>query len=336
VNRIYFLLGPADPPYQDSSTLMASRNGKKSGDIVLKGILPILNFVTSDPKLRKICTWFMIGTHEIKIPRNVPVTLFNLVGDADSSTTMLRQIQAIAGKVQLRRCLNPPVKVFRTTREALPKTLAGIAGCRVPAVRAVKAANFTELESACRDFGKWPLILRARGFHAGENMTLLHGPEDLGALRDLKWRHDDLLLIEFVDTRRDDGLYMKNRVVMIDGEPYMRHAIVSNRWSIHSDSRSDLMDDNLELCAQEEAHLSYMKDTGLQQLRGTLNDIQDRIGLDIFGIDFALVEGGMVIFEANACMNFLKHDGGEDNRYAYLEPYIKVLQRAVRKILLRA
>ena len=55
-----------------------------------------------------------------------------------------------------------------------------------------------------------------------------------------------------------------------------------------------------------------------------------------FGIDFALVDGQMVVFEANACMNFLSQDYGEDGRYRYLESYIKTLKHGVKKMLMRA
>ena len=72
--------------------------------MVLQGILPILHFITNDPKLKDHCPWILLGEHKIKIPRDSPVNLFNLVGDADSSSTMLRNIQAIAAKVHPRRC----------------------------------------------------------------------------------------------------------------------------------------------------------------------------------------------------------------------------------------
>ena len=63
-------------------------------------------------------------------------------------------------------------------------------------------------------------------------------------------------------------------------------------------------------------------------------DIYQRIGLDVFGIDFAIVDGQVVIFEANACMSFLDMQHRADSRYQYLDGHVKNLRRAVKKMLL--
>ena len=105
---------------------------------------------------------------------------------------------------------------------------------------------------------------------------------------------------------------------------------------IHSGSRSDLMDRDRTLRQREERYLDTMRNSGLQKYREVFDQISQRIGLDVFGIDFALVDNEIVIFEANACMNALNQDYGDDRRYQYLEPYVKTLKRAVKKMLVRA
>lgn len=335
MRKTVFLLGPADRQLHQPWSPQITGSGENGQEIVLAGILPILNFVMNDPRLKDRCMWYLVGKHKVNIPPGIPLNLFNLVGDADSSQTMLRNIQAIAGKVQPSRVFNRPVDVFKSAREALPQTLAGIPRCRLPRVKAANPVSFEELESVCANFGKWPLILRARGYHGGKHMALLQGPEDLAAVSELAWVYEGILMIEFVDCRRADGLFQKNRVVVVNGEAHVRHAIISDHWSIHSGSRSDLMDGNLDLCRQEEAILAHLKESGLQKFGETFARIHERMGLDVFGVDFVVMDEDIVIFEANACMNFLTQDYGKDDRYGYLRPYVKALQNAIRKMLLR-
>jgi hypothetical protein len=123
---------------------------------------------------------------------------------------------------------------------------------------------------------------------------------------------------------------------MVDGVPYPRHSIFSDQWSIHAASRGCLMAQDIELCRQEEKFLAYLRDAGMKEYGGVFSAIQERIGLDVFGIDFALVDGEMVIFEANACMNFIGQNYGEHGRYRYLEGYVKNLSRSIKKMLLNA
>ncbi len=47
--------------------------------------------------------------------------------------------------------------------------------------------------------------------------------------------------------------------------------------------------------------------------------------LNLSGVDFALIDGQVLAFEANACMKFLDQDDGKSNRYLYLEDHIRPL-----------
>jgi hypothetical protein len=123
---------------------------------------------------------------------------------------------------------------------------------------------------------------------------------------------------------------------MVDGSPVVRHAITSDKWVIHSGSRTDLMDGDKKLCQQEQDFLEHFSSAGLERYGNVFQSIHERIGLDVFGIDFALVNEQIVIFEANACMNFLNQDYGGDNRYLYLQARVKQLRRSIKKMLMQA
>jgi glutathione synthase/RimK-type ligase-like ATP-grasp enzyme len=325
-----FLLGPSDNEVQNPSISKRVQGGVKV-TTNLSGVLPILPYVMNDRTLRAKSHTVLLGVHEVQIPRNARVNLFNLVGDADSSSNMLHNVQAIANKIQPVRCFNQPSHVFRTSRERLPKTLANIQGCIVPRVETANPKTFDELQAVCHKFDSWPVILRAIGYHGGENMILLSEASELEAIKDLSWPYSGVFLIEFFDYINDNGLYHKARVIMVDGAPFPRHCIYSDQRLIHAGSRVDLMHQDLGLCHQEEHFL----DTGLREYAHVFREIYKRIELDIFGIDFALVKGQIVIFEANACMKFLDRQYIDDSRYQYLDSRVKVLKRAIKKMLVQ-
>lgn len=335
MNQLLCVLAPSDIEAQNSIEMYSVGNEGTKVDADLTGVLPILPFIMNDRTLAARSQSMLLGVHELELSRNARLNIFNLVGDADSSPLMLRKIQSLVARVQPIRCFNRPENVFRTSREALPRTLADIPGCRVPRVVGVNAANFSELETACTEFDCWPLIIRARGYHGGQHMLLVTNSEELAGIAENTWLYDGIHLIEFVDFKGEDGLYQKIRVIMVDGVPYARHSVYSDSWIIHGGSRRDLMASNPDLRAREEQFLAYLRDRGLKEYAAVFAEMHRRIGLDIFGIDFALVDGEMVIFEANACMNFIIQ-GRPDNRYNYLENYTTALKRAVKKMLVKA
>lgn len=180
------------------------------------------------------------------------------------------------------------------------------------------------------------MIVRARGYHGGENMLLLHNLDELGAVEDLSWLYSGIVLSQFIESRNKDGLYHKARVIMVDGTPYPRHCIYSDQWAIHAGSRAKLMQQDLGLCHLEEQFLADLFDKGSKEHAPVFDEIYQRIGLDVFGIDFALVDGQIVIFEANPCMKFLDRHYRDDDRYHYLDGRVKDLKRAVKKMLMRS
>jgi len=331
LNRTLFLLGQADTESRGESTSVAV----EGGSIVTKtlvGVVPILPYIMSDRTLAAHSASILIDASTNRPPANSRVNLFNLVGDADSSTKSLHTIQNIINAVQPKRCFNKPIDVFKTSRARLPKTLADIPRCIVPRVEAANPGTYGELQEACKNFNSWPIIVRAAGFHGGEYMNLLTDIADLDAIKDQQWLYGGIVLIEFIDYINERGQYQKNRVIMVDGVPYPRHAVTSNHWMVHAQTRAELMNEDLELCHREKTFLA----TGLQEYGQVFREIYQRIGLDIFGIDFAIVDAQIVIFEANACMKFLDRSFRADNRFDYLDGHVKGIKSAIKKMLLRS
>lgn len=329
-----FLLGPSDIEGQSSTQIKSTDGGKLSGSASWSGIMPIQPYIASDSALKAKSHFLMLGIQELRLSQNGKHNFFNLVGDADSSASVLRSIQELEYKTQPVRTFNRASDVFKTARETLPDTLKNIPGCRLPRVIAVQPESFDALRDDCERFAQWPLIVRASGYHGGDNMILLETPEQLESLRDTEWVYKGILLIEFVSYKGEDNLYRKVRVMMIDGVPLPRHCIITDNCFIHAENRSDLMDKDDNLCREEETFLEQFEDTCLAHYGDVFNAIYERIGLDVFGIDLAFHNDEIVLFEANACMNFLNQDYGSNGRFQYLEKQVKLCKRAVKKLLL--
>ena len=331
-----FLLGPSDKDVLDASSgqKVEGKGVRMTAD--LSGVLPILPYVNGEETLRAHSQTILVGLQKIRLRRGMDVNLFNLVGDADASSIVLRQIDDLVQAIKPVRYFNTTDAVHRSARAALPSTLQDIPGCIVPETRAADPATLDELCSACRAFGHWPVIIRSRGHHGAGEMRLLHDESELASLQPAAWMFDGVFLIQFIDCRTEDGLYQKLRIVMIDGVAYARQCVFSDQWSIHAGSRSDLMDDDDELCRRERELLQMLTESGLQKHAPALSAIQQRIGLDVFGIDLALVGDSLVIFEANACMRFLGRDDFSNTRYSYLTPYKQQLRDALKKLLINA
>ncbi len=311
----------------------------EGGSMVTKelvGVVPILPFITSDRTLAAHSRSILVDQRTKLPPPNPLVNVFNLVGDADSSVNSLHKIQALINALQPRRCFNKPVDVFKTSRARLPQTLANIPGCVMPRTETADPKTFSELQAACRTFNEWPLIVRSPGYHGGDNMLLLTDESQLEDLKDLSWPYEGICLTQFLDCRDDAGLYQKIRVMMVDGVAYARQCVFSDRWKIHTKSRADLMDQDSGLRHREEQLLAQLRDRVLKQRAPLFQEIYQRIGLDVFGIDCALVDDQFVIFEANACMHFLGGSDTSSSRYAYTGSYKNELRNALKKMLVRA
>jgi len=278
----------------------------------------------------------LVGIQKIETSKTPSINIFNLIADADASSNSLHIAQSMERDLHPLRWFNRPHNVFKTSRARLPQTLSDIPHCRVPKVFASNANSYDELVAQCTTFDAWPLIIRASGYHSGKHMVLLDSMAELEPLRELAWLYKGIFLIEFVDTRSAENLYTKTRVIMIDGVPYPRHSIVSNQRFIHAKNRADLMGQDNELCRREERVLTDLSVLGLPDHGDIFAAIHRRIGLDVFGIDFTVLNGQMLVFEANAVMNFLDQDYGSAGRYRYLEPHVRTLKRALKKMLMTA
>lgn len=249
--------------------------------------------------------------------------LVNLVTDPDQNPKVLanlvRLVKGYGGRV-----VNPPHLVQRTTRDRVARACASLAGVVAPRALRIegKAAR-----GQLADF-PFPAILRLAGTHTGKVLGVAgNAGEALSLLVDGKAH----ILTEFRDFRSIDGLYRKYRFVFIGGEIVMRHLLVSDSWNVHAADRARFMSPRPDLVAEERDAIEYGMNAFPHPVRAGLEAIRRAIGLDMFGVDCAISPEGVILFEANATMNFFPL--AEDPLYAYLGKALARAQAAFDALL---
>jgi hypothetical protein len=140
-------------------------------------------------------------------------------------------------------------------------------------------------------------------------------------------------LTSFVDYRSSDGLFRKIRFFFIGDRIIIRHQLVSDHWNVHGADRDRFMSHRPTLLDDERRLI----EAGIEQLppitRTALAGIRRAIGLDFFGLDCSLLaDGRLILFEANATMNFL-HPSLEDPRFPHLRQSITLGREAFKALL---
>ena len=93
-------------------------------------------------------------------------------------------------------------------------------------------------ERAASEKIDFPFIVRVAGDHAGKSMVLINSSADHKSLHVFPFDGRDFYLTEYVDYQDEAGLYHKQRIVVVDREPVLRHTLFNSNWKIHGSSRT--------------------------------------------------------------------------------------------------
>jgi glutathione synthase/RimK-type ligase-like ATP-grasp enzyme len=260
--------------------------------------------------------------------RTPPSLIFNQIADADTHRGALERCIELCDQVNT-TVINHPRHVLQTGRERVAAALQGIPGVRMPrTVRFQPRSPDEVFEQAAGQGIDFPCLARVAGEHHGRSMVRVDGPQDYPALHALPFDGRDFYLTEYVDYRGEDGLYHKQRIVVIDGEPLLRHSLYFNEWKVHASSRAFMME--RESWDQDIARFDRLTGEVLPPLRPAIREIANRLRLEYFGIDCSLQpDGRMLIFEANANMNVL-HTPNPATRYR-----VEAIEKSLYALLTR-
>ena len=256
-------------------------------------------------------------------------TLVNLITEAEQNSKVLENLKKLLRGVP-GRVINRPEAVLRTTRDQVSRMLTGIPGLIVP--KAVRLHG-GKANIAARTIEKAgivpPIILRQAGTHTGKIVGLFDNiDEAVAALGP-----GEHVATQFVDFSSADGLFPKWRVYFIGPHVILRHMIVGDTWNVHVKDRTRFMSQHPELVAKERA-LFESPDPFPPEVRKVFDAVRARMPLDFFGMDFAITQSGeLVLFEANATMNFFPLWPTKDPQFIYLTKCLEPAQAAFRELL---
>jgi tetratricopeptide (TPR) repeat protein len=260
--------------------------------------------------------------------------VFNAVGDADAAAPALRAAQAIVARSSA-PVLNRPENVLSTARAANAVRLRDVEGVVAPLTATIAREAFAGTARIAADrltglgFG-FPLLLRSPGYHAGANFERVESAGELAAVAQ-RLPGDELLAIQFVDTRGSDGRVRKYRMMFVGGKLYPLHLAVASQWKVHYFSAD--MDAHPERRREEERFLCDPAATLGSNAMEALQRVCDLLGLAYAGADFSLdATGKPIVFEANATM--IVAAASADPNFAYRRPAIEKIESAVRQTLL--
>jgi hypothetical protein len=255
--------------------------------------------------------------------------LLNLITEPERNDRVLdnlrRMLRGVPGKV-----INRPEAVLRSTRDQMAKRLADIPGLLAPKVVRLKTAKPATAQGVLDRAGiGFPMILREPGTHLGTTQVRCEDREQLHAALNAGGEY---FATEFVDYRSADGLYRKYRVWFIGRHSIFRHQFVSDHWCVHNKDGIRFMADRPDLLAEEQALFATPEGAFPPEVSQVLAAVRERVDLDYFGIDFGIMpDGRLILFEANATMNFFSTLPGE--QFAYVRACVPPARAAFRELL---
>ena len=290
---------------------------------------PVLRFLDGGA----FVSWVVVSEfHDPAVPLPEHDLLFNLIGDADAASPLLRKAEAIISASGA-PVINPPSAVARTGRcenwQRLGQLEAVVVprACKLP--RTALAGPDASVVLGERGL-HFPLLLRAPGFHGGDYFERVEDARALPAAVD-RLPGEELIAVEYLDTRSADGKTRKYRVMIVDGELHPLHVAVGHQWKLHYFSAD--MTHSAAHRAEDERFLSDMTGVLGQRVFAALQRISQCLCLDYGGIDFGITaEGNVALFEANATM--IVPTPPADACWDYRRAAVARIDAAVRRMLL--
>jgi hypothetical protein len=249
----------------------------------------------------------------------------NAIGDPDRSAIALARAEELVALTDA-PVINPPGRIWATGRVENARRLAGVPGVIAPDTRLLSRAALLAADDL-----RFPLLLRAPGFHTGQHFLPVADRAALPAAA-AALPGERVLAIDYLDARGPDGMARKYRVMFIDGVAYPLHLALSADWKVHYFTAAMAIH-----AAHREEERRFLDDMpGVLGMRAmtALAGIGAALGLDYAGVDFALApDGSLLLFEANATMVVNAPD--PDPMWDYRRNAIDAALTAARQMLAR-
>ena len=263
--------------------------------------------------------------YEPDLPLPPHDVIFNSIGDADLLPVVARSCACACWKRTTPPRSIRPSACSSTGRVEMAQRLRGIEGLIVPRVEDVAREDLGRIE-------RFPGAAAAAGLSHRRILRACARSRRTRAALPRHFPATRCSAIELLDARGADGHYRKYRVLSIGGVLYPVHLARSTHWKVHYFSADQVR--TPDAIAEEEAFLTDMRAAIGDRAMRAIEEAAQRIGLDYFGIDFALDrDGNALLFEANATMRAvipLEKEQAEARRRATI-----AANNALRDLVLR-
>jgi hypothetical protein len=273
----------------------------------------------------------MFGSHAAQPRYPIPedaMLVFNEISNQDIHKTALRRAARFCERAGL-PVINPPKKVQHFTRDRVSETLQGIPGVTMPETCCFQPRSPQDIFDQATKIGLgFPFMIQFAGDHAAGKTTLIRSAYDERYLHQYVFGDKDYYLTEFLDYQDNSGLFRKQRIIFIGGEPLAHDELFDKQWSVTAASRAFMLEHPEH--GLEVELVRKLVDETLRRIRPALLEIGRRIELDYFGLDCHIgADGHILVFQASANMNFLYRDAPG------LEPQLAPIRDRLRKLISR-
>ncbi|DAB40171.1 MAG TPA: hypothetical protein CFH81_08180 [Sulfurovum sp. UBA12169] len=268
-----------------------------------------------------------------ELPKQMIHAVFNQISDPDTHKITLQKADEFYKHIPKHiPFFNIPSQVMKTTRDNIYRLLQGIDKLHVPKTVKIQPKSPADIYEVIKKEGfSFPVIFRQAGDHGGISTIRVNDETEQFYAFALDGR--DYYLTQFVEYANEEGIYAKYRLVVVDGEVYIRHVIFSDSWIIHSESRTFMERNKHYQQAEKDTFKTFDKQIK-PKIQPMIKEVYDRVKLDYFGIDCAIDEAfDVILFEANANMNILLNNAkSKDNIWT---KQIDMIIRAIIKMILK-
>lgn len=252
---------------------------------------------------------------------------FMAVGESNENGPVLARLHTLLADWPGPIMNNRPDLIGQMTRERVHRLLSDEPSIFSPrTVRLERGALMQAADEALAlsdlaDDLAYPVTIRPVGTHAGHGLIKLNGRADLQAYLAAQ-PEAEFYVAAFIDYSDRDGLYTKQRIVLIEGQPFASHQATSRHWMVHY-MNADMMADAGKRAVEAAWMDGFDSDFAVRHA-AAFETLYRKIDLDYFGMDCAeLPDGRLLIFELDVAM--IVHDMDDPILFPYKHPAMRKL-----------
>ncbi len=257
-----------------------------------------LDFLLEDAGV-ELTSLYVVPGEPIPAPPEHDVAFLG-IGESEANRAALDAIEPLLASWP-RPVLNGRAANIRAlTRDGVAAAMAGAAEVLAPAAARLSRGELTAIAAGRCPPCAFPMLVRPIASHAGAGLAKLDDASALPAY--LAEQADDRFYVTpFFDYAGLDGLFRKQRIVLIAGRPFICHMAVSERWMVHYMNAG--MTESAEKRAEEARFMADFDVDFAARHAAAFAQLHDRLGLDYLGIDCAETrDGRLLLFEADVAM----------------------------------